>query len=547
MEGKLNTFNALIIGHGDNGEEDRGGEIIKITHDGISIEAMIEYLQNYTDTKILNVSEVELDGLLYVNGILSDEIKEKIKTLNLNFDSYVVALSKEDYMRDNMYKKGFENHPMNTDPYYNLIKFTDIPSEIYDMNRKMIQSLRKKTGLLFNPTQNKNYYNTHDKTGNKINWSNIITFPPVDDKYKKYVFVAGGEVFGKLTNNKSSDIDIFIHSCTLDVMKDIIYNMCKTIPKISEIIRTANAITIKTRPRYNVVIEYQIILRLYKSPSEIIHGFDVDCCSIGFDGTNIWMTQRAKFALTNGYNTVNFNRLSPSYEYRLSKYGTRGMGILIPNFKMSKVDTYKLKKTDLNTRYKGLDTLLVTNHKWVASGSKLGKNKDTGDKTMTKRSVKSAINKKSDETSDYDTKTTTKFNNSAKVHNIIRFVNDYNEDHPKNKRKYKKFGDNMKTFNKDHQDEYLSLYVNGLVKTRSFYFIKLMVYTSVNAEDLELLFNISEDLYDIFKLVKGWSFSRKLEIKTHNPGDQMTNTFHSTVLDDNNKWYEGEFYNTSKM
>ena len=31
----------------------------------------------------------------------------------------------------------------------------------------------------------------------------------------------------------------------------------------------------------------QIVLRLYKALAEVLHGFDVDACSIGFDGHTV--------------------------------------------------------------------------------------------------------------------------------------------------------------------------------------------------------------------------------------------------------------------
>jgi hypothetical protein len=78
-------------------------------------------------------------------------------------------------------------------------------------------------------------------------------------------------------------------------------------------------------------LKFQIIKRIYRSPSEIITGFDVDSCCIltNMDG-EIYTTERGYYAIQKGYNTINFERLSPSYEYRLMKYNKRGFGIWIP-------------------------------------------------------------------------------------------------------------------------------------------------------------------------------------------------------------------------
>src|SRR5207245_9218573 len=110
----------------------------------------------------------------------------------------------------------------------------------------------------------------------------------------------------KLINNKFKMTDL----------KNLIYNLRHYLPKIYnkdycsilyglldelvietfECTRTNNAITFKNRKS-----KVQIILILYKTPSEILHGFDVDSCCLGFDSDNVWMTQRAYFTLKNGY------------------------------------------------------------------------------------------------------------------------------------------------------------------------------------------------------------------------------------------------------
>eukprot|EP01038_Epipyxis_sp_PR26KG_P008038 gene8038-10893_t len=82
------------------------------------------------------------------------------------------------------------------------------------------------------------------------------------------------------------------------------------------------------------VASIQIIRRLYTCPAQIILGFDVDCCCIltTLDG-ELYITERGAYSLNKGYNMLNFDRLSPSYEYRLAKYNKkRGFAIWIPLF-----------------------------------------------------------------------------------------------------------------------------------------------------------------------------------------------------------------------
>lgn len=113
------------------------------------------------------------------------------------------------------------------------------------------------------------------------------------------------------------------------------------------------------RSRYAITQkEQQLILRLYESPAQVLHGFDVDSCKVGFFNGTIWMTRSCLWAWKNRTNVVDFNRRSPSYEYRLAKYSSRGFDVWIPEFDISKVNLYKLSTID-RVGLKGLDKLLV--------------------------------------------------------------------------------------------------------------------------------------------------------------------------------------------
>ena len=45
----------------------------------------------------------------------------------------------------------------------------------------------------------------------------------------------------------------------------------------------------------------QIILRLYNTPSEILHGFDLGSSAVGFDGTNVYLTSLKRFQFKMGH------------------------------------------------------------------------------------------------------------------------------------------------------------------------------------------------------------------------------------------------------
>lgn len=75
----------------------------------------------------------------------------------------------------------------------------------------------------------------------------------------------------------------------------------------------------------------QFVLRNYSCVDEILLGFDVDACSVAYDGTEFYVSERASNAFAHRTNFLDLTRASPTYEYRLFKYCTRGFDIAVPN------------------------------------------------------------------------------------------------------------------------------------------------------------------------------------------------------------------------
>ncbi|KAJ3167489.1 hypothetical protein HK101_011768 [Irineochytrium annulatum] len=118
--------------------------------------------------------------------------------------------------------------------------------------------------------------------------------------------------------------------------------------------RTPHAVTIVSQYPFRHV---QIVLRLYTSPAEVLTGFDVDCCGVGFDGKDVWTTRRACAAIMTQTNTIDLTRRSPSYETRLAKYADRGFEIRIHGLDRSKVDPQLYEKSF--DKCQGLSRLLL--------------------------------------------------------------------------------------------------------------------------------------------------------------------------------------------
>ena len=108
----------------------------------------------------------------------------------------------------------------------------------------------------------------------------------------------------------------------------------------------------------------QIVLRLYKTPAEVLLGFDLDCVGVGFDGTDVWALPRARRAVNYRMNVADPSRQTyrtTSYEYRLWKYryqyhkdffnfcSKRGFAVGVPGFQPQYVNVgiYDRKYSDL--------------------------------------------------------------------------------------------------------------------------------------------------------------------------------------------------------
>ena len=138
----------------------------------------------------------------------------------------------------------------------------------------------------------------------------------------------------------NSDVDLFLYGLETEEQAnkkliEIYETICDAVPDTVICFRSRYAVSIVSQFPYRHI---QIILRLYKSPAEILMGFDVDACSIGYDGTNVWMTPRCHRSLAHQYNTVDMTRRSPTYEQRLAKYATRGFSVLVPTLQRDRID-----------------------------------------------------------------------------------------------------------------------------------------------------------------------------------------------------------------
>lgn len=156
----------------------------------------------------------------------------------------------------------------------------------------------------------------------------------------------------------ASDVDLFLYGLNeeeaIEKIKTIERAVRDSILSETTTIRTKNAITIVSEyPTRHV----QIVLRLYKSMTEILTGFDVDCACVAFDGKQVWASPRALAAYMAQLNTIDLTRRSPSYENRLSKYSHRGFEVHWPALDRTRIDPTIYERSF--SRVLGLARLLV--------------------------------------------------------------------------------------------------------------------------------------------------------------------------------------------
>lgn len=155
------------------------------------------------------------------------------------------------------------------------------------------------------------------KIVNKIEHNIYESFPGC-----KPIIAGGAALYMAGGTDKYSDIDVFFVGDDCDRVKKIL-NKNKKKYIFNE--RCA------THKKYG----FQVIFRKYNSISEIVHGFDLDCCGYLLYEEKLYATNRSHYSLTHKVNWFDPDRMSPSYVYRLCKYAKRGYEIMLPGISTS--------------------------------------------------------------------------------------------------------------------------------------------------------------------------------------------------------------------
>ncbi|KAI1209484.1 ankyrin repeat protein [Annulohypoxylon truncatum] len=198
----------------------------------------------------------------------------------------------------------------------------------------------------------------------EMDWSNVVAagssvvncLLPVPDQYKKSKRALRNYYHEKFS--PASDVDLFLYGLNeeqaIEKIKEIEARIRDAILSEVTVVRTKNAITICSQyPTRHV----QIVLRVYKSVSEILTGFDIDCSGAAYDGNQVYCTPRALASYITQINPIDLTRRSPSYENRLSKYSHRNFEVYWPELDRSRIDPTIFERSFHRTL--GLARLLV--------------------------------------------------------------------------------------------------------------------------------------------------------------------------------------------
>ncbi|KIL95072.1 hypothetical protein FAVG1_02004 [Fusarium avenaceum] len=156
----------------------------------------------------------------------------------------------------------------------------------------------------------------------------------------------------------ASDVDLFLyglnHEQALEKIKQIEKAVKDAILNEVTVVRTKYAITIASQ---YPVRHIQIVLRVYKSVSEILTGFDIDAAGGAYTGDQVYVTPRALGSFMTQINHIDLTRRSPSYEHRLSKYAKKNFEVYWPDLDRKQIDPTIFERSFSRTL--GLARLLV--------------------------------------------------------------------------------------------------------------------------------------------------------------------------------------------
>lgn len=261
--------------------------------------------------------------------------------------------------------KDHDSRPDKDDPVHGLIELND--EDIAALQKKM------KTAWYHNSKVHDPQYRMHPGAKaplfDEAERISIVAYimSKIDPKFHPNLCPAGGSVTQELVNpvtlsgkrKPPNDIDLFLVGLEDDELEPFVAEFLCSIGSLFWCTRTAHSITISygcishfdikdksthpTRKEFESIMskyddyyscsppQLQIILRSYKSPSEVVTGFDLDASGLCYHMGKYYATPRAIYALENMTLTFDIDRFSTTYNVRMLKYmKEKGFMVYIP-------------------------------------------------------------------------------------------------------------------------------------------------------------------------------------------------------------------------
>jgi hypothetical protein len=147
------------------------------------------------------------------------------------------------------------------------------------------------------------------------------------------VCIAGGYALEWVSGHcrPANDIDVFVYGLTPEQASKKLHDIGQALGVDAPCVRTENAISFKIDGDV-----LQVILRCYRSITEILVGFDLPACKVAMSWDNdskrmrYWGTETFVESMRWSANWVDPERQSSTYVVRLAKYWNKGFMVLLP-------------------------------------------------------------------------------------------------------------------------------------------------------------------------------------------------------------------------
>ncbi len=235
--------------------------------------------------------------------------------------------------------------------YLNTSNNGDINLDLYTYEEIQFNKNNQMNVMVIKNDNNAMFRRQHPMGGKEI--YDKIKSIPISEIIKKYnAVICGGYLCRHIMNKKIhprvSDIDIFIidnepnsnksHISRRidDMINDIrehYGNMYDDPSLYYKVYYNKRIVSVQFFLHSQLIGNIQIILRVYKNISHILHGFDIPAACIAYNGDEIYFTKLGKFAYEHRSNILDLSRRSYTYEKRLIKYFELGFDIILPDCK----------------------------------------------------------------------------------------------------------------------------------------------------------------------------------------------------------------------